>query len=166
LTYWPMRQVLFNLTGISEDASAEEVRAATGRWLRSLEVEDADRVAELLAATVGAGAAEAPDRNFLFAAWRTAIEAASQKAPLVVVFEDLHWSSESLLDLVEFLIQPRGEAPVLMIALTRPELLDRRPSWGGGRRNHLSLSLEPLSSEAIAVLVRNLLDADQPDPDR
>jgi class 3 adenylate cyclase len=163
LTYWPMRQVLFNLSGVSEDAPAEEIRAATRRWLRSLQVDDADRVAELLAATVGAGAAEAPDRNFLFAAWRTAIEAVSRLAPLVVVFEDLHWSSESLLDLVEYLMQPRGEAQVLMIALTRPELLDRRPGWGGGRRNHLGLSLEPLDSDAIAELVRHLLDTDSPE---
>ena len=163
LTYWPMRQVLFSLTGSGEDASAEELRAATRQWLRGLGVDDADRVAELLAATVGAGAEEAPDRNFLFQAWRTAIEAASQDAPLVVVFEDLHWSSDSLLDLVEFLIQPRGEAQLLMVALTRPELLDRRPGWGGGRRNHLALSLEPLDPGAIAELVRHLLDTDSPE---
>ena len=163
LTYWPMRQVLFNLSGVSEDAPAEEIRSATRQWLRSLQVEDADRVAELLAATVGAGAEEAPDRNFLFAAWRTAIEAVSRVSPLVVVFEDLHWSSESLLDLVEFLMQPRGEAQVLMVALTRPELLDRRPSWGGGLRNHLGLSLDPLDSDAIAELVRHLLDTDSPE---
>ena len=163
MTYWPMRQVLFGLTGVSEDATSEEVRESTRNWLRGLGVEEAERVGELLAATIGAGESEAPDRNLLFAAWRTATEAASLRAPLVVVFEDLHWSSDSLLDLVEYLMQPRGEAPVLMIALTRPELLDRRPGWGGGRRNHLSLSLEPLSSEAIAVLVRNLLDSDQPD---
>jgi hypothetical protein len=60
-------------------------------------------------------------------------------------------------------MQPRGEASILMVALTRPELLDRRPNWGGGRRNHLSMSLEPLSPEAIAILVRNLLDSDQPE---
>ena len=163
LTYWPMRQVLFNLTGASEDAPAEEIRASVRQWLAGLGVEDAERVAELLAATVGAGAEEAPDRNFLFAAWRTAIEAASRAAPLVVVFEDLHWSSESLLDLVEFLMQPRGEAQVLMVALTRPELLDRRPGWGGGRRNHLALSLEPLGPDSIAQLVRHLLDTDSPE---
>ena len=163
LTYWPMRQVLHSLTGCPEDAPAEQIRTATADWLRYLGLDDPDTVAELLAATIGAGANEAPDRNFLFAAWRTAIEAAAQKAPLVVVFEDLHWSSESLLDLVDFLMQPRGENPLLMIALTRPELLDRRPGWGGGRRNHLSLSLEPLDPEAIGDIVRHLLDTDAPE---
>jgi class 3 adenylate cyclase len=163
LTYWPMRQVLFDLVGLGEDAPAEEIRAATRQWLRSMDVEDPDRVAELLAATVGAGAEEAPDRSYLFGAWRTAIEAASRRAPLLIVFEDLHWSSDSLLDLVEFLMQPRADAPVLMVALTRPELLDRRPGWGGGRRNHLALSLEPLEPQAISELVRHLLDTDSPE---
>src|SRR5438105_2574299 len=84
------------------------------------------------------------------------------KQPRVVVFEALHWSSDSLLDLVEFVMQPRGVAPVLMIALTRPELLDRRTTWGGGRRNHLALSLEPLTDGAVAQLVEHLLESRQP----
>src|SRR5436309_9401026 len=82
---------------------------------------------------------------------------------LVIVFEDLHWSSDSLLDLVEFVMQPRGEAAVLMIALARPELLDRRPNWGGGRLNHLAIALEPLPNEAISDLIRHLLDTDEPE---
>ena len=79
------------------------------------------------------------------------------------MFEDLHWSSDSLLDLVEFVMQPRGNAGVLMIALTRPELLDRRQSWGGGKRNHLALSLEPLADDAVEQLVEHVLEARQPD---
>jgi uncharacterized protein len=79
------------------------------------------------------------------------------------VFEDLHWSSDSLLDLVEFVMQPRGDARVLMIALTRPELLDRRTTWGGGRRNHLALSLEPLADGPVAQLVEHLLESRQPE---
>src|SRR5205814_9607874 len=99
----------------------------------------------------------------LFAARRSAIEPTARRSPLVIVFEDLHWSSDSLLDLAEFVMQPRGEAAVLMIVLARPELLDRRPNWGGGRLNHLAIALEPLASNAIADLVRHLLDTDQPE---
>src|SRR5205823_7996013 len=76
---------------------------------------------------------------------------------------DLHWSSDSLLDLAQFVMQPRGDAAVLMIVLARPELLDRRPNWGGGKLNHLAIALEPLASTAIADLVRHLLDSDAPD---
>jgi len=163
LTYWPMRQVLFTLTGASEDATPAEVRDAIGAWLRGIGVEDVERDARLLAATIGEAGTEGVDRDMLFAAWRSALEAVARRTPLVVVFEDLHWSSDSLLDLAEFVMQPRGDAAVLMIVLARPELLDRRPAWGGGRRNHLAIALEPLGDTAIADLVRHLLDTDAPD---
>src|SRR5579859_4925401 len=109
LTYWPMRQVLFNLTGHHEDAMPAHMREDIAEWLRGLGVEDADRTAKLLAATVGEMGAEGVDRDHLFAAWRTTLEAVSRRTPLVIVFEDLHWSSDSLLDLAEFVMQPRGE---------------------------------------------------------
>jgi len=163
LTYWPMRQVLFTLTGYSEDSIPANLREELAAWLRSLGVEDADRDARLLATTVGEKGVEGVDKDLLFAAWRTALEAVARRAPLVIVFEDLHWSSDSLLDLAEFVMQPRGESAVLMIVLARPELLDRRPNWGGGRLNHLAIALEPLGGTAIADLVRHLLDTDQPD---
>jgi class 3 adenylate cyclase/tetratricopeptide (TPR) repeat protein len=163
LTYWPMRQVLFTLTGSSEEAKPAEVRDAIAAWLRGLGVENAERDTNLLAATIGEAGIEGVDKDQLFAAWRSALEAVARRAPLVIVFEDLHWSSDSLLDLAEFVMQPRGDAAVLMIVLARPELLDRRPAWGGGRRNHLAMALEPLGAMAIADLVRHLLDTDAPD---
>src|SRR5438034_5127289 len=163
LTYWPMRQVIFTLTGTGEDTPPGQVRDAIGMWLRDVGVENAERDARLLAATIGEAGMEGVDKDLLFAAWRSAIEATARRNPLVIVFEDLHWSSDSLLDLAEFVMQPRGEAAVLMIVLARPELLDRRPNWGGGRLNHLAIALEPLASNAIADLVRHLLDTDQPE---
>ena len=163
LTYWPLRAVLYRLIGASEDAAPAAVRDAIARWLEANDAPDRERVGPLLAATVGVGEHDVADRAALFAAWRTAIEVAARAQPLVVVFEDLHWSSDSLLDLVEFVMQPRGVAPVLMIALTRPELLDRRTAWGGGRRNHLALSLEPLADGAITQLVEHLLESRQPE---
>src|ERR1700682_3036458 len=163
LTYWPMRQVLFTLTGASEEAKPAEVRDAIGAWLRDLGVENADRDSKLLAATIGEAGTEGVDKDQLFAAWRSALEAVARRAPLVIVFEDLHWSSDSLLDLAEFVMQPRGDAAVLMIVLARPQLLDRRPPWGGGRRTPLAVALEPLGPTAIGDLVRHLLDTDAPD---
>ena len=163
LTYWPMRQVLFTLTGIGEDVMPKQVRDRIAAWLADLGVENPERDAKLLAATVGEMGTEGADKDQLFAAWRAALEAVARRSPLVIVFEDLHWSSDSLLDLAEFVMQPRGEAAVLMIVLARPELLDRRPAWGGGRLNHLAIALEPLREAAIADLVRHLLDTDAPD---
>src|SRR3989440_1749239 len=163
LTYWPMRQVIFTLTNTTEDTPPSQVREAIGTWLRDVGVENADRDARLLAATIGEAGTEGVDKDLLFAAWRSAIEATARRHPLVIVFEDLHWSSDSLLDLAQFVMQPRGDAAVLMIVLARPELLDRRPNWGGGKLNHLAIALEPLASTAIADLVRHLLDTDAPD---
>ena len=157
LTYWPLRAVLFRLVGIPEDATLETIREAVAAWTTAAGVEEATRVAEFLSATVGAGETEMGDRDALFAAWRTLIETAARRRPLVLVFEDLHWSADSLLDLVEFVMQPRGDSPVLILALTRPELLDRRSGWGGGRRNYISIALEPLSDDAVAQLVSHLM---------
>jgi class 3 adenylate cyclase len=163
LTYEPLRSVLHRLTGIDEESAPELARDRLLAWVRDLEIDSPDRTAGLLAATVGLGEVDVPDRTALFAAWRTVIEAASRRSPVVLVFEDLHWSSESLLDLVEFVMQPRGDAPVLMLALARPELLDRRPAWGGGRRNYVSLALEPLEQEAVAGLIEHLLGRPAPE---
>jgi len=158
LTYWPLRAVLYRLIGVPEEAKSHTVRSAIRAWLDGSGMEAIDREAELLAATVGAGETEVSDRSALLAAWRTFFEIAARRAPLVLVFEDLHWSSDSLLDLFEFVMQPRGDLPLLMIALSRPELLDRRPGWGGGRRNYTSISLEPLSDRETAQLVERLLE--------
>src|SRR5438132_10233985 len=163
LTYWPLRGVLYRLIGVPDDARAPAVRQAIRGWLDGSGLEAMDREVELLAATVGAGETEVIDRSALLTAWRTFFEIAARRAPLVLVFEDLHWSSDSLLDLFEFVMQPRGDLPLLMVALTRPELLDRRPAWGGGRRSYVSIALEPLSDKHTAVLVQQLLEGRSPD---
>jgi class 3 adenylate cyclase len=161
LTYWPMRAILLSIVGCGDDSTPDDLRASLTKWLRDANEPDAERTAELLAATVGAGEIEG-DRVALFTAWRRLVELAAERRPQVVVIEDLHWSSDSLLDLVEAMLQPRADVPLVMIALARPELLDRRPGWGGGRRNAISISLEPLPSQAVAALVADLLDRPSP----
>lgn len=97
------------------------------------------------------------DRESIFDAWRILIETLARDAPLVVVFEDLHWASDSLLDLVEHVLHPRTQAPLLLIATSRPELLDRRPGWGGGwRENFTALALKPLNEVQTTELVERL----------
>jgi class 3 adenylate cyclase len=162
VTYWPLRALLIRLVGLKDEAAPETVREEIRRWLEAGGVASPERAADLLAATIGAGEPEVVDQAALFAAWRTAIEVAARRSPLVLVFEDLHWSSDSLLDLVEVIVQPRGEVAVLMIALTRPELLDRRAGWGGGRRNYVAMSLEPLNEESVAQLVRQMVGSSAP----
>ena len=158
LTYWPLRSILLSILGLDPDAPPESVRAALGAWLSATGEPDPNSMADLLAATVGAAEGEVTDRIELFAAWRRFVELVAERSPLVLVIEDLHWSSDSLLDLVESMLQPRADVPLLMVALARLELLDRRPTWGGGRRNAISIDLEPLPGPAVRELVADLLD--------
>ncbi len=163
LSYWPLRSVLGTLVGIDDDTPPDEARRMTADWLRERGVEDAPAIADALLATIGTIDLEVTDRGALFNAWRTAIEAAATEGPLTVVLEDLHWSSDSLLDLLDSLVQPRPDLPILIVAIARPELLDRRASWSGGRRNALSLSLEPLPDVDVATLVEHLVEGIAPD---
>jgi tetratricopeptide (TPR) repeat protein len=76
--------------------------------------------------------------------------------PLVLFFEDIHWAEEPLLDLVEHLAD-WVRAPLLIVCLARPELLDFRPGWGGGRVRSTAIELEPLSEEESELLVEKLV---------
>jgi class 3 adenylate cyclase len=163
LTFWPLRSLLEALAGVNFDSAPERIRESIASWLHGLGDEAAERTADQLAATLGATELEIVDRYEVFGAWRHAIEVAAGHGPIVLAVEDLHWSSESLLDMIEFIFQPRPDVPMLMLALSRPELLDRRPGWGGGRRNYVSLSLEPLGDDDIGQVVASLLEDPAPE---
>jgi class 3 adenylate cyclase len=152
LTYWPLRGLLDELLG--EQFSLERVAAIFAA--EGHPTADAERLAELLLATLGVEAEEHAERESTFSAWRLFIEALGRQAPRMVVFEDLHWASESLLDLVEYIMRPRTQAALLIVATSRPELLDRRPLWGGGRSNFTALALSPLSDTQTRALLGKL----------
>jgi class 3 adenylate cyclase/tetratricopeptide (TPR) repeat protein len=157
LTFWPLRGLLAGLLGSNLEpleAAREHVTAVFVRG--GYAAHDATHLTEEVLTTLGIEREGVSDRENLFNAWRLLIEACARQTPLLVVFEDLHWASESLLDLVEHLLYPRTQAPLLIIVLSRPELLDRRPSWGGGRPNFTSLALEPLCEPETQVLVDQL----------
>ena len=93
-----------------------------------------------------AGEVEGGDRSERFAAWRQFFEALAEQRPTVLVFEDLHWADDDLLDFVDHLVDWGSGVPLLVVCTARPELLDRRPGWGGGKPNALTLSISPLFS--------------------
>ena len=95
-------------------------------------------------------------RDRIFAAVSLLGQRLSERTPLVLAIEDIHWADEGMLDLVEHLAA-RGRGPILIVCLARDELLERRPTWGGGRRNATTISLDPLSAEEADELVRCLL---------
>ena len=90
--------------------------------------------------------------------WRGFLEGIADQSPLVLVFEDLHWADEGLLDFVDHLVDWATRVPLLVVGTARPELLARRPAWGGGKTNALTLSLAPLSGVETAELVHALLE--------
>ena len=93
-----------------------------------------------------------------FAAWRRFVEALAEQSPTVLVFEDIHWADDGLLDFIDLLADRAGAVPLLIACTARPELFERRPGWSGGKTNAHTVSLTPLSDDDTARLVGGLLD--------
>ncbi len=175
LAYWALGEIVRDQFGITDtddsDVAFGRLRGGFEKLLGDQCIEGEDDSPERLAATlarplgieVPEGIADGTDaddpqqvRARLFSAVRTLVEAAGRERPVVFAIEDIHWADEGMLDLIEYLARwVRG--PVLMVCLARDELLDRRPGWGGGRRNATTIALEPLEPTGARELVQALL---------
>ena len=93
-----------------------------------------------------------------FAAWRRFFEALAGQGPTVLVFEDLHWADDVLLDFVDLLADRAGRLPLLLVCTARPELLEQRSAWGGGKVNALTIQLGPLTEADAGRVISGLLD--------
>jgi class 3 adenylate cyclase len=93
----------------------------------------------------------------LFGAWRTFFERLTATAPVVMVFEDFHFADAGLIDFVDHLLEWSRGFPIYVVTLSRPELIERRPEWGAGKRNFTSLYLEPLAEPAMRQLLAGLV---------
>ncbi|GAA2709658.1 MULTISPECIES: BTAD domain-containing putative transcriptional regulator [Streptomyces] len=124
----------------------------------------AHSLVELLTPLVTPGAGDwrrtGPERARLLHAWRHLLVALAARRPLVLVVDDLHRAEDALLDCVEELVESAAAVPLLVVAAARPELLQRRPGWGAGRRHATTIGLDPLSDAAIDRLVEFLLAGD------
>ena len=105
-----------------------------------------------LAAILGDDAAASTADEIAWA-FRKLLESRAAEQPLVVVFDDVHWGEPAFLDLVEHVADLSRGAPILLLCMARPELLDRRPTWGGGKLNATNLLLEPLAPAEAAELI-------------
>jgi predicted ATPase len=106
-----------------------------------------------LAHLLGLEEATAGDQENLFAAARMFFERLAATAPAVLFFEDIHWADSALLDFIEYLIEWSRDVPLFVLTHARPELTDRRPTWGSGKRNFTSIFLEPLPTDAMEALL-------------
>jgi class 3 adenylate cyclase/tetratricopeptide (TPR) repeat protein len=162
ISFWSLTEMVKAQTGILETDSADEAAAKLDRSVRELvDDSEAEWVERHLGTLVGLEAEQelrGDHRAEAFAAWRRFFEAMAEQRPLVLVFEDLHWADEGLLDFVDHLVDWAGGVPILVVCTARPELLSRRPGWGGGKPNALTLSLSPLDDDETARLVAALLE--------
>nr|MDT0664610.1 hypothetical protein [Micromonospora sp. DSM 115978] len=111
---------------------------------------------------VGLGGAEVGAQESFWAV-RMLFGALSQDRPLIVWFDDVHWAEPTLLDLIEHVADWTREAPVLVLCLARPELLEERRTWGGGKLNSTSMLLQPLTEARCHRLIRSLMGSDDLD---
>ncbi len=162
ITFWPVLEIVKQITGISEEDSPEEAQRRLAAAFRGDDVAPvaAARVAELVGLADASVAAEEG-----FWAVRRLLETLAHQEPLVVVFDDLNWAEPTLLDLVEHIAEWSRDAPILLVAMARPDLLDLRPTWGGGKRNAATISLEPLSPVESHQLLEGLLGGGVVAPD-
>jgi class 3 adenylate cyclase/predicted ATPase len=159
VTYWALADMVRMRCRIAED---EEPAFALAKMQTTLEEHIADPeersfVEPRLAQLLGLGDQEPRERQDLFAAWRLFFERLADVYPTVLAFEDMQWADESLLDFVEYLLEWSRNSPLYVITLARPELLERRATWGAGHRNFSSLYLEPLSPDAMEELLGGLV---------
>jgi class 3 adenylate cyclase/tetratricopeptide (TPR) repeat protein len=162
-TYWALAEMAKAQAGILETDAPEEAERKLAETVSSLVTADPEAVLENLRPLVGLGGERESQPNGdrraeRFAAWRQFFEALAEQRPAVLVFEDLHWAGDDLLDFVDHLIDWGGDVPLLVACTARPELLERRPGWGGGKPNALTLSISPLSDDETARLLVSLLD--------
>lgn len=162
ITYWPLNEMLRTLAAIRPAMSAAAAR------VRLNEVAGDPAVAERLAFATGLAAdsawGEGVDREIAWA-FRKLFESRSPEAPLLLVFEDIHWGEPALLDLIEYLATWLREVPVFIVCLSRPELLDRRPTWGAaGRIESSRIQLEPLGQAESGALLDALLTLNELEP--
>jgi class 3 adenylate cyclase/tetratricopeptide (TPR) repeat protein len=132
ITYWPIVEILKQTDALPDGDAARPLRALLG---------ESDQVASAEEIAWG---------------FRKLLEQQARTSPVVCVLDDLHWAEETLLDLVEHVADLSRDAPILLLCMARPELLERRPSWGGGKWNATTVLLEPLDAVETEQLLGEL----------
>jgi len=161
ITFWALAEMVRSRAGIVDPDEPATARSKLAATLEEWVTDDAERrwleprLLQLLGLESAEG--ERPDRESLFAAWRVFFERIAERGVVVLVFEDLQWADGGLLDFIDHLMEWSRDRPLYLITMARPELLDRRPDWGAGRRSFTSLLLEPLREAEMRELLAGLV---------
>jgi class 3 adenylate cyclase len=161
---WALGEMVKAQAGVleSDTAPVADMKLSEAVAVLVLDERDRDWVLRHIRPLVGLEAATAAgaegSRVEAFAAWRRFFEALAEDGPTVLVFEDIHWADDALLDFIDLLAERAGAVPLLVVCTARPELFERRAHWAGGKTNATTISLKPLSDGDTARLVAGLLD--------
>ena len=159
VAYWALADMVRMRARITEDEPAETAIPKLSEAITE-SVEDPEERAFIeprLQHLLGLTERIAPDREDLFSAWRLFVERMAEQNPVVMVFEDIHWADAALLEFVEALLERSRSHPIFVLALARPDLVDRHPGWGARVRSFTSVTLDPLDDDAIDALLRGLV---------
>jgi class 3 adenylate cyclase/tetratricopeptide (TPR) repeat protein len=158
ISYWPLAEALRAAAGIQPDDARETALARLSALAEGLP--QAQVVAERVAAAIGLeptdGAAPTGGEE-TFWAFRRLFEGLARRRPLVAIFDDAQWGTPTFLDLLEHIIDWSRDAPIFLVAIARQELLEVRPTWGGGKLNATALMLEGLDDASVGQVISNLV---------
>ena len=157
VSFWALAEMVKAQAGIQEndarDAAELKLRDSVDRLVDADEREWAlEHLLPLVGGEQRGGSGESAP------AWRRYFEGMAEQRPLVLVFEDMHWADDGLLDFIDHLVDWASGVPILVLATARPELLDRRPAWGGGKLNVSTIALTPLSDDEAAQIIHGVLE--------
>ncbi|MGH2407939.1 MAG: adenylate/guanylate cyclase domain-containing protein, partial [Candidatus Limnocylindrales bacterium] len=157
ITFWALGEMVRERCRLLETDDEATTRQKVGATLveHVPDAEERQWIEPALLTLLGIGSAVAAEQ--LFGAWRTFFERLAATAPVAMVFEDHHFADSGLLDFVDHLLEWSRNVPIYVVTLSRPELLERRPDYGAGKRNFTSLYLEPLSESAMRELLSGLV---------
>jgi class 3 adenylate cyclase len=153
ITYWPLAEVVKAAAGIEETDAPDSAREK----VVALVAEDPQATTVAGHVNGAIGLADEGGGEEIFWAVRRLLERLASARPLVVVFDDVHWAEPTFLDLLDHIADWSRDAPILLLCIARPELLEARPTWGGGKLNATTLSLQAMGVEEVDKLVDNLL---------
>ncbi len=165
VTFWALGEMIRKRAGIVEGEDATKSRLKLRTMVADFTPDDDDQkwIEPRLAAVIGLAPMPPGDRSELFGALRSFFQSVANRGTVLMVFEDLHWSDDGLLDFIDELVERTTNHPILVLCLTRPELLERRPTWGSGRKRTLTMHLSRLDEDSMRVLVAGLAPG-IPDP--
>jgi predicted ATPase/class 3 adenylate cyclase len=162
--FWALGEVVKAQAGILESDDEAEAREKLATAIDAVAAMDGDqvwlrsRLGPLVGLTDPSWASGQPQsQQETFSAWRLFLEAVARDRPLVVVIEDAHWADPALLEFIEHLVAWSEGAAILVVVTARPEVYERSPAWGGGRRNATTVALGPLTAAETGQLLAALL---------